>query len=1401
MQVQFKSKALEINLASTQVDVDIEARYSVLEEIFSKYYGLQEGLTTFLKEISHPYRNWHFIVQEARGYSLDYIHLLKQHPKGEDASQLFADIFFEALNSSPAMDVKIEAIDNLLLFLQKVIQEADEDIDKFLPMLNRVFDRICNADDETFFYFVKSYYSIKRLAELLIRPSIDVNTGYEAINRLLIKYLKHAYTYWMTENDPWVWFDTELEIGEDSARSLDFFKAVSHPYIRDLLARLSEISPKNHASGSKAATQALLTLPGYNAFVNHYRDIPQYLFDRGSESGVGNYWKVVFLFHIMNMSGLSTIHEETLRDINRTLSWLIAHETSLNISKLLKKTFSILKTRVNEFPTTVLNSVSNMGKGVYNTDDIELINLFIDYVIDLGFQSPMIKGVGNDWQIKVNPAHIQNLRIWLDLIRLNPRRSVRLLSHLIIHISLTGVFIKDTDLFPRDITRLLNSDIGPVYNLIKQLTRLFPAYFNDIGAEGKLRDISTQSDELSHRKDVLIHFLRKQSHVESSNFIIGFMENTLRFWATRDKQLIEPYVPPIIYQQVSESGPYIDGVNRILVHLKAKGFDLPNDLLQIDKDELSLQAAQVAGVADTDRERIVLIAEFYKLLHQKYNIGFIEIESYLEQLRAEGFPDLNRLQNALNEPNLKTRIRKLLNYLDSLKTLILSEETYEAKEDIYKKRHFTVDIPSMYGRYHERKFDALGLSFRIESLLNVLFEALIEDIDLSLITKATFFQIYDRLKLFGMALKLEGISSLEIERQIEMLDYSIEIRGFTFSQYLDIFKGFAQCVKNIINDYFNNIHGKNLTRAVSQMAPDQILPKFLPHQDLETGEKRVHRASEIFFRDRIALSLGLQQLDLFLSRILNTLFHQSNKLQEGKLYQLLLYDTHKVATPIDKVGKIVSGLVYLGNKGYHLCKLSKMGFPVPPGFIITTEAFRHRVLINSYQPAELNYKEQVLKELYSLEEKTGKKFGDLEKPLLLSVRSGSTISQPGMMDTFLNVGINESITERMAERTGNSWFAWDNYRRFLQCWGMAFGLERDDFDAIISEFKRRWSIRYKRNFTGAHMRKVAKAYKSMIENAGIDIMEDVFEQLFLTVKLVFASWNSPKAKTYRRIMGISDDWGTAVTLQTMIFGNSSSQSGTGVIFTHNPRWSGDTLRLWGDFTLGNQGEDVVSGLVNTLPISIFQQEIEMRDTDITLETHFPEIYATLKTWAVDLVEKFGWTPQEIEFTFEGPNSDDLYLLQTRDMSIRESQQVNTFDHEDITDLVFLGNGIGVSGGAMSGRLVFSLEDIDHWRNQEPDTSLILVRGDTVPDDIREIFAADGLLTAKGGVTSHAAVVAHRLEKTCVVGCGNLICNEKDKYCMFNRKHLSAGDFISIDGQKGSVYEGNLKYKIPKWRLL
>ncbi|SLM32255.1 Pyruvate phosphate dikinase PEP/pyruvate-binding [Desulfamplus magnetovallimortis] len=1562
--MEIRSKALKANLEQTKVNVEIEEKYHVILSVFAPYQGLRQGVTSLLKELCNPMRNWGFIVSEIRKYAFDHLHLILSHADAQEVVQHFIVIFHDAIRQtsseeqqvqtqvSQMVSVQEEAVDQFLNFLQQLIRRSGPSLIKILPVINATFQEMEIEDEKILLLFSKSYYRINRIVRELLKKiklfNLEQQINLTTINRFLLRYHETAYRSWLSESDPLMWFEHETEeAGELPDKVKELFTPLSHKRIENEIARLDTLrtqsqnflqqpesrrskskslqpkskslqpQPESRQSKSKsiqpqsakqqpqsfAVTCELVSFPENHDIIELYKSMPAKLLAAGNSSRQGNHWKVLFLFYTLNIPGLSMIHMATFQDINNTLRWLIGAENTPYLQHLIRKTFTILNLRSAQFPETTLNSILNMGTGVYKTCDSALIHFFLECVIDAKFQIPTVHAVGRDWQLKDNTAHIKNLRVWMHLISLNPPLSTSLISHLIIYLTLYGVLIKDTDLFPREITRLLNSPIEPVYNLVKQLTRLFPVYYNEIGAEGAIRDTSTELDEICHRKDLLIHFYRKRIHVESSNRIIAMTEKILIYWLKNDISVLQSYIPDDLIktmqdakndsitnnnldecnplppdhenpmdsimaknslgraitksyanERTSKSGDFITGVHCDLCYLEKNGFEIPGDLLNTSGRHINdiIHQNPSEEASETDHRRVMLLITLYKLLYQKYSPAFTEINKYLELVNTAHIPHMDELKDALAEQEkpdskIKWKLQKLLNYLSILKKELLSNKKHEAREDIFKKRHVTTDIPSLYGSYHEPKFDALGLTFRLESLVNPLFEALIEELDLTIITKVTVHKIRNRLLMFYNALKLDGISSSEYEFQMDLLTHSLGVQGFTFTQYLDIFKAFNKAVKNIINDYFHTTHQENLNRVLECMPPDSLLDKYQIHtnaqqdtnlqQDtsrafldydireapnaddrtttLDNVKKRVtksrsgsnqqipheemfkiqHQVAEIFFRDRMSTSLGLQQLDTFLTKIQNTLYQQAQGLPQEHLQKLLMYDPKKIITSLHNPKTWIMGAMDLGNKGNNLVTLCSCKLPVPPGFIITTEAFRYRELIDYYQPARYNFREQIRHELHELEQATGKKFGDPSNPLLLSVRSGSVISQPGMMDTFIDVGINEDIAEGLAEQTQNPWLAWDNYRRFLQCFGMARGLKRDAFDEIMKQHKEMWQIPYKKDFTGEQMKMVALAYKSKIVDEGFSISSTPFNQLLNAIKMVFDSWNSPRAMAYRRIIGLSEDWGTSITVQQMVFGNISYNSGTGVVLTHDPRSPREQISLWGDFTRGSQGEDVVAGLVNTFPISITQQEREMRNTDTTLETHFPEIYKGLQMWADELVGKRGWSPQEIEFTFEGPEHKDLHILQTRDLGIREHKKRPAFEPDTMAAALstdrYLGNGIGVSGGAMSGRMVFTLEDIQRWRKLEPETKLILVRNDTVPDDIREINAADGLLTARGGMTSHASIVAYRLDKTCVVGYRNMLCNEIEKKCRIDNVTLSSGDFLSIDGHEGSVFKGEI----------
>jgi pyruvate,orthophosphate dikinase len=424
-----------------------------------------------------------------------------------------------------------------------------------------------------------------------------------------------------------------------------------------------------------------------------------------------------------------------------------------------------------------------------------------------------------------------------------------------------------------------------------------------------------------------------------------------------------------------------------------------------------------------------------------------------------------------------------------------------------------------------------------------------------------------------------------------------------------------------------------------------------------------------------------------------------------------------------------------------------------------------------------------------LERITGRYFSSPKNSLLLSVRSGSAVSMPGMMNSFLNVGINERIVEGLIEQTKQAWFAWDNYRRFLQSWGMSFGMQRDEFDAMMNFYKKRYSRHVKREFMAEEIHELVKSYKHALKAHFIDFSEDPKEQLFTAIKQVVASWYSPKAETYRNIMLLSENWGTAVTIQTMVFGNLDTTSGAGVMFTHDPWTSEEQIYPNGDFTLGNQGEDVVGGLVKTLPLSEKQRLSQGERKEYSLESLFPKVYRRLEQVAEELIYQNHWSPQEIEFTFQGDQEDGLHILQSRNMSPRVRRVLPVFKPTEELSSAHVGSGIGVSGGALCGMVAFDLDSIQKLRKEHSGQPIILLRSDTVPDDIREISIADGILTGKGGATSHAAIVAHRLEKTCVVGFSKMKVWEMDRKCIIDGKVLRTGDLIGIDGRSGAIYLG------------
>jgi pyruvate,orthophosphate dikinase len=1396
------SDALKANLLETAAPVVVDPAFTLLRDVVCRFQGLLGKLDSLLYEISHPYHNWKLIIPELRAFVLKNCNHYRDHEQGPEAFTLFMSIFFDALKDSSRNDQLLQRIlEAMLAYTDKLIVSLDStSLFRFEQAFAAFFTRLRELDEsepQVMLSMVQGHHPVRKMAQKILdlrKQQPDRPFDLQALALLMRTILLRNYEYWLGEEDPQPWFEKQCGDYCRQWNGQDLLQGISHRRIRECLQTVETI---DFAADYQAGLELLLPLPSHMDLVRLYKDIPAKMVavDAADETS-GNFVenrKLLFLFRIMETKGLSLIHEETLREINRSLVQLIRKQSFEEIEQFFVTTFHLLKANVRRYPHTSLQCIQVIGNEVFKRGNSRLVEAFLWEAVRFGFQYAGVRGVDEDWQPIANPAHLTNIRVWLNLIAQEPKWCSTLFSALIINLRLSGTCVRDTDLFQRDITELLNHPIGPIYNLAKQFTKLMPVFFNEIGAEGELRDVSTELDEIHKRKDLLIHFLRKQAHVESSNLIVGFIEAIFTFWITLDRSYLLEYLPHEVLQQVQTTGPFVDDQHQLAARIKKElRFTRMAQILAWPDDERQEFLDRQQDLSEVERRRFSLLVRMYKLLHLKYNLSLPEIQSQLHHATNTGFPELAHLLDVLEANDPIHCLDALLDELEHLQKVILSPEKFEPKEEIYYKRHIAVDIPSVYGRYSERKFDALGLTFRLESLANVYLEKLFATVNLSFITQATFIRILKCLRLFTRALQIDGISSRRLETYISLLATSIGIRRFSYTQHLDIMRGLSEGVKDIIYAYYTNIHQNNLSIIVPQIGKDNLLPKYHGSWDEKNMPENVLRLSEMFFRDLIAATLGLQHLDNFIGKVIGTLEAQKDILDEKTLDLLMTYNPEKAISSLHAENLRTHNLIHLGNKGFNLVVLTRDKMPVPPAFIITTEVFRCYRAIRKFERARDEYMRRVRSAVTSIEQLTGLVFGSPERPLLLSVRSGSAISMPGIMSTIHNVGANEEMVEEyVTNHPQSKYFAWDNFRRFLQSWGMANGMEREDFQELMNVHKHAHNVHYKRDFSPEQMRQLALKYQQAVRNRGFGMPEDPWLQLIGAVDMVFDSWHTPKAQEYRHLMGVSDDWGTAVIVQTMVFGNLDARAGSGVLFTAHPYRKVRRVALWGDYATSDQGEDIVSGLVTSYPISVEQAEIDGRDENKSLERLFPKVYQRLLSISRELVYDKEWNPQEIEFTFEGPEPEQLYILQTRDMiTIKKKEHLTVFVDSDLAHKAILAKGIGVSGSAMSGKAVFNEDNISRLRQEEPGTPLILIRRDTVPEDIREISLADGLVTSRGGQTSHASVVATRLEKTCVVGCRDMQVFETDEYAEINGARITFGTPIAIDGRHGLLIEGN-----------
>ena len=492
----------------------------------------------------------------------------------------------------------------------------------------------------------------------------------------------------------------------------------------------------------------------------------------------------------------------------------------------------------------------------------------------------------------------------------------------------------------------------------------------------------------------------------------------------------------------------------------------------------------------------------------------------------------------------------------------------------------------------------------------------------------------------------------------------------------------------------------------------------------------------------------------------------------------------------------------LGGKGANLAEMTNLGLPIPPGFTVTTEACTD--YYNHGRSISEEIQIQIFDALALLEEKLGKKFGDTENPLLVSVRSGARASMPGMMDTILNLGLTDISVEGFAKRTGNPRFAYDSYRRFIQMFSdVVMEVPKSLFERVIDEIKEDRKVHFDTELTAEDLKEVIRRFKEIYkEKMGEEFPQEPRVQLMEAVKAVFRSWDNERAIVYRRMNDIPGDWGTAVNVQSMVFGNMGNTSGTGVAFTRNP--STGAKGIYGEYLINAQGEDVVAGIRTPQPITRLEEDLpecyeeflkianrleehyrDMQDMEFTIEDgklYFLQTRNGKRTAqaalqiACDLVDEGMITPQEAVSRIEAKSLDQLLHP--------------AFDPDALKKGTVMGQALPASPGAAAGKIYFNAEEAKEAH--ETGERVILVRLETSPEDIEGMHAAEGILTVRGGMTSHAAVVARGMGTACISGCGDIVIDEKKKQFTLGGKTYFEGDYISLDGSTGKIYDGDIQ---------
>jgi len=1017
------------------------------------------------------------------------------HERAADAIDVFASLYGKAVKEASPQQQRETAIQNFLAYLARVITECGAAWRLVRPALMRALARV-----EALFEAIPELAPaasprVRHLTETALEFQADAAPrAQERCLELLTTALREVYARWLALEDPVDWWLEQTRADCDGAMP-EPVATISHTYLRHCLETLdaSATAPLRERS------DALLALPDEAQIERAYLDAAISL-EEETRGWQGRAERIRWLIRVLAQPALVAAHDRALGNINRAFLDVLSEADGEGLEELLRETFSGLRHSQLSRSPIALRLIARIGAEMLTSSNPDWAQLLIDEFLAWDFPAPGFEGYTDDWQVRVDPAHLRTVRTYLALIEANPERARELVAALVAHLHLGGVFIADADLFQKDVSSLLNAKIAPIYHPIKHLLKLFPVYFSDIGAEGELYEASARISDLGGSRDPLCHFLHEQCHVGCNPGLIDFIESIAHFFSTGERTHLRGYVPDSLYEELDIEDETWSGMHRVFARLTEEE-DLPA-LFALDGATLERRLRELDVGSAIEREKAALLFHLRALVGAKYELHHDDALVRLAAFQDTKPNEVEALRAALDGNRHEEALAILLTTLERLQEIILRPERTEGSEDVYRKRHSAVGTPSVYGRYREEKFDAMGLSLRLESLVDTLFDRLLAEQDFEFVNRATLGRVVRWLHLMLRAVRVDGCRGRGLASALAMLEEAVQTEGVSLDQYIDIFQLLGSGVEQLVRIRFLDLYGP-------------VLERLLPHL-LETGvvkaepdidqHETVLKISEEVQRDLVAQSLALRQIDALAGRVLRSMLLARERLDAATSSLLMTYEGNRACVPIDRTRGLLDGAVHLGNKGTLLKRLAYDGLPVPPGFILTTEVFRCREAIRASEALRQDVAQRVHRELTRLQRETGCRLGDPRRPLLLSVGAGSAISMPGILDTIVNVGMNKEVTQGLAERSGSAWGAWDAYRRLLQFWGMSHGVARDSFAALMRDAKETWGAPKKSDVPSEGMRDLALRYRNLLQEAGCPILDDPFDQLSVCIDLVMDSW-------------------------------------------------------------------------------------------------------------------------------------------------------------------------------------------------------------------------------------------------------------------------------------------------------